>query len=102
VHNTQHILRHLVGCDWIDVAFLLDSSGRLLSSVGKSTAFSATGEFQDAVLEGDYIPDTCLYVTAVNESIYLGVLFSSDTPIEEVRAAVDPCQAPLSAALDPG
>lgn len=83
------ILEDLVRIAWIEVGFLIDSSGRLLASVGKSDAFSPTGEFRNAVPEIAHDANTNLYITGLNANVYLGVLFPADVPIEDVRAEVE-------------
>jgi hypothetical protein len=100
--NAVGILQGLVGLDWIDVAFLIDSGGRLLASIGSSPAFSAAGEFRDAATQVTGDPDTSVYMTAITQDVYLGVLFDSEVRIEDVRTRVKAAEGALAAAITPG
>jgi hypothetical protein len=94
------ILNGLLSIPWISVAFLLDSAGRMLASVGSHPAFSPSGEFRvSSPVPTQSDPNTCLYMTAVTKDVYLGVLFSSDVPIEDVRQEVARCEPELVTAV---
>jgi hypothetical protein len=93
------VLKGLISVPWIAVAFLIDGGGRVLASVGSHPAFSPSGEFREGAPETVVDPDTCVYMTAISRNVYLGVLFSSEVPIEEVRAEVGRVEGSLAAAV---
>jgi len=99
--TTHDILRDLQGINWIDVAFLLSHGGQVMDSVGESAAFDPNGSFAHAVDEPTDDADTSLYMTAITDSIYLGVLFAAETPIEDVRVAVRARESELANSVLP-
>ena len=100
--NAIAILKGLAGVDWIEVAFLIDSQGTMLASVGNSPAFSHKGEFRMGTPPAAPDPDTSVYMTAVSHEIYLGLLFKAAVPIEDVRTLVKSHEASLASAIAPG
>ncbi|MBN1945878.1 MAG: hypothetical protein JW797_09385 [Bradymonadales bacterium] len=83
------ILEDLVEHPWLEVAFLIDSAGQLLASAGDSPAFSPTGVFgQPHELAGSEPPGTCLYLSTLTQKHHLGILFSSEVTIDQVRGQV--------------
>ena len=100
--SETQILRGLVSIRWIDVAFLIDSAGRLLASAGSSPCFSPTGDFAATAAEVSAQPDFSLYMTAITPGVYLGLVFPADVPIEKVRREVKRAETPLAAAVTQG
>jgi hypothetical protein len=87
--NVIRIFKELVKTPWIEVVFLMDPTGALQVSVGSSPAFSHSGEFRGVAPAPDEEPASCLYLTALNPALYLGIIFQSQASIDDVRTELN-------------
>ena len=97
--STQTILDELAQLPWVEAAFLLDTDENLLGHAGEIDAFDPKGTAREPNTTSEGPGDTCLYVASITKKVVLGVLYSGDIEVEDVRKQVGARKQSLSANL---
>lgn len=92
----RDLLRQLQTEPSVEVAFVTDAAGVLLAWAGSSRAFSPTGQFTPRESEEE---DQDLYLCALGQGHFLGVLLEQKANMEEIRALLRQRSPALEEAL---
>ncbi len=96
---TYPYLADLAALPWVEAAFLMLDEGTVIDRAGHSEALRDSSRPLGAAVGRDAEPTTSLYLTSVTETVFLGVLYSRDVEVEDVRAQVSLRHAGISQAL---